>query len=120
MTPMFKEIDNEISKQLKTLKQISNEIEFEYVCQFRIKNQIDEIPWIELEHEGLYLFEIQIKDKKTTFEEWIKDFQDKWQYEKYRGKSTPSLKKKRITFQKQNFSEWLPIYIGKKGFPIKN
>ncbi|WP_452226807.1 hypothetical protein [Lacinutrix cladophorae] len=105
-------IDEEINKQLELLKEEVKLIELEEICEFKLENAGKIIPWDDLVHKGIYLFEIKNDKRFTDFDSWIEDFKEIWETDEYRYKFTPNTKKVRIKAHNV-LNEWIPIYIGK-------
>ena len=108
----IEQIDKEINKQLELLKDKVKLIELEEICEFKIDEASDKIPWNDLVYKGIYLLEIKNDKRFTDFSSWIKDFKDTWENIDYRKKFTPNTKKIRIKAHKE-LNEWIPLYIGK-------
>ena len=106
-------IDQAITKQISLLKPIITNARFKTICTFRITDEQDNIEKIlnEVIYPGIYLIEIKT-NKSGSFADWAKDFKKLWDNEKYKGKWTPTTKKKRIIEHKA-LNGWVPIYIGK-------
>ena len=109
---MIEQIDKDITTQLEKVKEIGKELQFEEVCKFQVKKEIEEIPWEDLKHQGLYLIEVKNDKKHSEFKDWLNDFRAKWEDEKYLKKFTPNFKKKRINSHSE-LKEWIPLYLGK-------
>ena len=109
---MIEQVDKDITIQLEKIKEIGEKLQFEVVCEFLVKEEIEEIPWEELKHQGLYLFEVKIDRKHSNFQKWLDDFKSKWEDPKYLKSSTPSFKKKRINSHSE-LKDWIPLYLGK-------
>ena len=105
-------IDNEINKQLELLKEKVEQIKLEEVCEFKLDEAGEKIPWNDLVYKGVYLFEIKNDKRFTDFESWIEDFKKVWENKDYRYKFTPNTRKIRIKAHK-GLNDWIPIYIGK-------
>jgi len=108
---MIEQIDKAITEQLENVRLIGTELQFEEVCQFQVKKEIDEIPWCDLEHQGLYLIEVKNDKRHSKFEEWLTEFQSKWEDPKYLKSFTPNFKKKRINSHSE-LKDWIPLYLG--------
>lgn len=108
----IEKIDIELTKQFDLLQKEILSIEFEEICEFKILEAHNKIPWNELVYSGVYLLEIRNDKKSDQFELWIDSFREKWEDEKYMRKFTPNIKKKRIKTH-NDLKEWVPIYIGK-------
>lgn len=108
----IQKIDEEINKQLEVLKNEIKSVELEEICEFKLENAGEKIPWNDLVHKGIYLFEIKNDNRFTEFDSWIKDFKEIWETDEYRYKFTPNTRKVRIRAH-STLNEWIPIYIGK-------
>jgi hypothetical protein len=108
----LQKIDSEINKQLELLKEEVKLIDLEDICEFKLDDAGDKIPWDDLVYKGIYLFEIKNDNRFTDFKEWINDFKEIWETDDYRYKFTPNTKKLRIKAHK-DLNDWIPIYIGK-------
>jgi hypothetical protein len=106
------EIDNELSKQFNLLYAKFKKTEFKNICEFKLENAGDTIPWNSLVYQGVYLIEIKNSGNFKSFELWVENFKREWVNEKYLKKFTPNLKKKRILSHSE-LHKWIPIYIGK-------
>lgn len=93
---LLKEIDDQISNQLSSLDKIVNELKFNEICQFKIQNEIKEIPWDDIVYSGVYLIEIKNNKKFISFKSWVGAFEKEWENEKYHKKFVPNVKKKRV------------------------
>lgn len=111
-------IDREITKQLDTLKEMFKEVTFNEICQFKLNEELEAIPWNDIDYPGVYLIEIKNNNEFKSFNLWIEKFKLEWEDEKYFKKFTPNLKKIRIK-EHNELSNWIPIYIGKSK-KIKN
>ncbi|MBU2019669.1 MAG: hypothetical protein KJ941_08485 [Bacteroidetes bacterium] len=105
-------IDNELTKQFDTLEKLTKKVEFIEIAQFKLENAADKIPWNEIVHSGIYLIEIKNNKKFESYENWIENFKQEWEDERYLRKFTPNLKKMRINAHSE-LIEWMPLYIGK-------
>lgn len=94
---MIEQIDKEISEQLEKIRVIVKDLHFEEVCQFQVREVVNEIPWNDLKHQGLYLIEVKNDNKYTEFKDWLNEFRAKWEDPKYLKKFTPNFKKKELT-----------------------
>jgi hypothetical protein len=108
----FEQIDNEINIQLELLSDKVKQIELKEICEFKIDEAADIIPWNDLAYKGIYLLEIKNDKRFTDFDSWIEDFKEAWENMDYRYKYTPNTKKVRIKAHKE-LNDWIPIYIGK-------
>ena len=108
----LKEIDTELSKQFSLLSEKVANIELNKICEFKLENAGDIIPWNDIVYQGVYLIEIKNNGNFKSFELWVENFKNEWENEKYLRKFTPNLKKKRILAHSE-LQEWIPIYIGK-------
>ena len=108
----IQKIDKEINNQLELLKDEVDSIKLKDVCEFKIEDAGKIIPWDDLVHKGIYLFEIKNDNRFDNFELWIEDFKEIWEVDEYRDKFTPNTKKIRIRAHKE-LNEWIPLYIGK-------
>ena len=108
----IKTIDNELTKQFNTLTNLTREIHLDEIVQFKLENAADKIPWNDIVYSGVYLIEIKNNEKFKTFDNWIENFKNEWEDEKYLKKFTPNLKKMRIRAHSE-LKEWMPLYIGK-------
>jgi hypothetical protein len=106
------QIDNEINKQLELLKEEVKLIDLKEICEFKLEEAAQKIPWNDLVHKGIYLFEIKNDNRFTDFSSWIDDFKAGWESDEYKRNFTPNIKKIRINAHKE-LNEWIPIYIGK-------
>ncbi|MCK4956388.1 MAG: hypothetical protein KAS49_02045 [Candidatus Cloacimonetes bacterium] len=109
---MLESIDNEMSTQLELLKKVVDNMVFNEMCQFKIKKEIQEIPWNELKLSGIYLIEVKNNNNFLDFKGWLKDFKERWEDDKYIKKFTPNFKKKRIQAHSE-LGKWIPLYLGK-------
>lgn len=104
----FKQIDENLTTYITHIRNEIENIELNEICEFKIKDAVN-VPFKELKYKGIYLFEIKNNFKFETFEEWVREFQKRWEI-KY--SFTPNIVKKRIA--KHNvLKEWIPLYIGK-------
>lgn len=109
---MIEQIDKDITTQLEKVKEIGKELKFQEVCKFEVKDKIEEIPWGDLKHQGLYLIEVKSNVKHSNFKDWLEEFKTKWEDPKYIKSFTPNFKKKRIHTHSE-LKEWMPLYLGK-------
>ena len=109
---MIEQIDKDITTQLEKIKEIGKDLKFQEVCKFQVKEKIEEIPWEDLKHQGLYLFEVKINSKYSDYSDWVNEFKLKWEDPKYIKSFTPNFKKKRIHAHSE-LKEWMPLYLGK-------
>lgn len=105
-------IDNEINRQLELLKEEVKLIDLQEICEFKLDEAAEKIPWNDLVYKGIYLFEIKNDKRFLDFNSWINDFKEAWEGKDYKYKFTPNTKKIRIRAHKE-LNEWIPIYIGK-------
>jgi hypothetical protein len=106
------EIDNDLSIGMESLRQLFNEDSLVEICQFKLDESHNEIPWDDLKFPGIYLIEIKNNNKFDSFDSWVNKFKLEWEDEKYLKKFTPNLKKIRIKAHNE-LNDWIPIYIGK-------
>lgn len=106
------QIDNEINRQLELLKHEIESVQFDEICEFRLQDAEKLIPWDNLNHKGIYLFEIKNDNRFFDFDCWISDFKQIWELDEYKYKFTPNTKKVRIKAHNQ-LMDWIPLYIGK-------
>ncbi|MFB9076043.1 hypothetical protein ACFFLS_13990 [Flavobacterium procerum] len=109
---MIRIVDTEITKQLDLIKAFANELHFKEICQFELNEKLENIPWSNLTHSGLYLIEVRNNQNFELFEEWVNDFKFRWEDKSYLKKFTPNFKLKRIKAHNE-LKEWIPLYIGK-------
>lgn len=105
-------IDNEINRQLELLKEEVKLIDLQEVCEFKLDEAAEKIPWNDLVYKGIYLFEIKNDERFSDFNSWINDFKETWEGKDYKYKFTPNTRKVRIKAHNE-LKEWIPIYIGK-------
>jgi hypothetical protein len=108
----LQDIDVAISKQLDLLQNEVKCIELVEICEFTLDEAGEKIPWDDLVHKGIYLFEIKNNHKFTSFDLWIENFKNIWESDKYRRHFTPNTRKVRINAHKE-LNDWIPLYIGK-------
>ena len=105
-------IDYKITEQLESLRQVFNRDSFNEICEFKLDDSLNKIPWDDFNHQGVYLIEIKNNNEFSSFDLWIKKYKSEWEDEKYLKKYTPNFKKIRIKAHKE-LNEWVPIYLGK-------
>lgn len=68
----------------------------------------------EFEVKGIYQIEIKNTNQFSSFEDWVKHYQELWEEEekKLNIQSTPNFVSYRIKAHKE-LLEWIPLYIGK-------
>lgn len=108
----IEKIDIELTKQFELLNIETQSIKFEEICQFKIHEAAEKIPWNKIVYSGIYLLEIKNDQIFNDFELWIDNFRERWENEKYLKSFTPNIKKKRIRTHSE-LQEWVPVYIGK-------
>ena len=109
----FEEIDGNLSEQLKLVRKIAENLEFQEIRKFILNDEAEiAIPWSEIKYSGIYLIEIKNSNKFSYFNDWVADFKTKWHDLKYLKNFTPNIKQKRVDRHTQ-LGEWIPIYIGK-------
>ncbi|MEJ8599089.1 hypothetical protein JSO61_009125 [Riemerella anatipestifer] len=93
------------------LENFVENLELTEICNFNMENCGD-IPWDLIKFQGIYFIEIQIRNKELTFDEWLQNFKNDWEDERYKRKFVPNIKLKRIRKHKE-LDEWIPLYLGK-------
>jgi len=106
------DIDKELTNQFNILSKLTNQFDLTEIAQFKLENAADKIPWDDIVHSGIYLFEIKNNKEFDTYETWIDNLKQVWEDERYLRKFTPNLKKVRIKAHTE-LKEWMPLYIGK-------
>lgn len=104
-------IDEKISAIQLELYEYSKNLKFEALCEFSMNN-LDSIPWHEMNCQGLYLIEIKNDFKYDIFTDWANDFCKRWGDERYVKRWVSNPKKMRLS-KHQGLNEWIPLYIGK-------
>lgn len=107
-------IDESLSILLNNLKSESSKLSFMDICEFKILQSKEKIPFDNLNYKGIYMIEIKNCETFDSFEDWILNFRQIWLGENncFEKKSTPSIKKKRIKYH-YTLESWIPLYIGK-------
>ena len=90
----------------------ANSIDFEPICEFKLFNSDEIIPWEKLNSSGIYLVEIKNDLKHSNFQDWVTSFREVWEDPRYKGNFVSNLRKIRIS-RHSNLKEWIPLYIGK-------
>lgn len=108
----FKIIDSEVTKLQIAVREYAETLKFNIDCEFKLAEEISEIPWAELNYKGIYLIEIKNNQRFETINLWIENFKEEWENSLYKLRFVPNLKKKRIAYHKE-LTDWIPIYIGK-------
>lgn len=106
-------IDDVISTQLSALRAVLEPISFTEICQFELSTAKDDIPLDDLIYPGLYLFEIEVPDDITSYDQWVNEFVTMWRESSEILTSTPRPIQKRINAHK-TLTKWMPFYIGKR------
>lgn len=104
-------IDEKISAIQVELYEYSKTLEFNELCEFSMTN-LENIPWEEINCQGLYLIEIKNDLKHNVFSEWANDFCKRWGDERYVKRWVSNPKKMRLVKHKE-LGDWIPLYIGK-------
>jgi hypothetical protein len=111
----LKKIDEEISKQLKLVKEKVSKNDFKKIIEFSLSNdnELGKIYKSYKKTEGIYLFEIK-NPELIEFKDWINGFMPKFRGKdnKYLQKWTPNIVKIRVD-KHSGKMEWIPLYIGK-------
>ncbi|MGS2760988.1 hypothetical protein [Sinomicrobium sp. M5D2P9] len=114
----MKNIDHEISEQLKKLDEIINQQELELLGQFSLGDKEEELKSLckKLNNKkGIYIFEIK-RDNSLGFDEWITEFKNKFRGGKdkrYLHQWTPNIVENRLENIRKKNEEWVPLYVGK-------
>ncbi|PHR49841.1 MAG: hypothetical protein COA32_01520 [Fluviicola sp.] len=106
----MKKIDESLTKIKTSISEIIEKVHFNPLCEFKLENCLEVIPWDDIKIQGLYLIEIKNDNSFDSFNDWLMDFDNKWSV--YNGMFTPTLKLKRIEAHNE-LKEWIPIYLGK-------
>lgn len=106
------QIDHKISDLLIELNTIVNNLEFEELATFNLKNANQVIPWETLNYKGIYFFEVKTDETNDNFKNWFRSFEKLWNDNKFIKKKTPKIIQSRVS-KHSGFKEWIPLYIGK-------
>lgn len=97
----FKIIDSEVTKLQIAVREYAETLKFNINCEFKLAEEISEIPWAELNYKGIYLIEIKNNQRFETINLWIENFKEEWENSLYKLRFVPNLKKKRIAYHKE-------------------
>lgn len=104
-------IDEKISAIQIELEEFAQSLKFEELCEFSMTN-LENIPWENLNFQGLYLIEIKNDLKHIFFKEWAEEFCLRWMDPQYVKRWVSNPKKMRLS-KHLELNLWIPLYIGK-------
>ncbi|MDN5288607.1 MAG: hypothetical protein JWR38_4881 [Mucilaginibacter sp.] len=105
-------IDTIVSAELLKLNSIAELLNFEKICEFELKEDINEICDKSHSYPGIYFFEIKNTDFDTDTLTWMNAFTALWKDKDYHKQWVPGIKKIRVRAHTQ-ITDWIPLYIGK-------
>lgn len=106
----FKQVDQELSIQIKLIEQIANELLFKESFKYEIGTDSTHLPFNDLNFPGVYLFEILNNNEDIS--SFLTSFKAKWEIDEYKPRFVPNTKLKRLARHSEPM-EWVPLYIGK-------
>lgn len=107
----FKNVDEKLTEQLKTIIDFAADLSFEAKLTFELNESINYSLLESLNFAGIYLIEIKTNPQKN-YKEWLDEFKNEWEKAEFKKAFVPNLKSKR-TIKHNQLGQWFPLYLGK-------
>lgn len=93
-------------------KELEN-VSFQEVCEFNLKDWESKIKEDELKFGGIYLFEINKEYSNISYQNWLEKFKEKWENDEIKKSALIYQNRFEILLYNEPEDKWLPFYIGK-------